>query len=154
MVGTVLTVILLVVAVAAVLHPLLRPTLEPIVSVTGPAARRAELEERKAAIYGAIRDAGFDFRTGKLVEKDYRHEVETLKKEAVEVLAEMEGLEGGVPRATEDLEARISELRDTLGRGGSAQAVEGTRFCTSCGERVQAEDRFCAACGQALRGAS
>lgn len=154
MVGMILTVAVLAAALTAIVYPLVRPPLEPAVSISGPAARRAELEERRAATYGAIRDAGFDFRTGKLTEEDYHREVETLKREAVEVLAELETLENRVPRASEALEERIAEVRRAMRGPGDAGAATGARFCTACGERAGAEDRFCAACGERLRGVS
>lgn len=151
MVGLVLVLVLVTVVAVAIIHPLVRPPLDPVVTTSGAVARRAELEERKAAIYGSIRDAGFDFRTGKLVEPDYRQEVESLKREAVEVLAALENVGDEVPRAPDALEARIAELR--RGATGTRSAAA-ARFCTACGGAAAAEDRYCAACGEPLRGSS
>jgi hypothetical protein len=50
------------------------------------ADRLAELEARKQAKYGEIRDAEMDFRTGKLSESDHRALDRQLRAEAMEVL--------------------------------------------------------------------
>ncbi|HJO02561.1 MAG TPA: hypothetical protein QGG47_01160, partial [Acidobacteriota bacterium] len=87
-------------AALALLYPLVRPPLLALDDGAGPWSRLASLEERKLAIYGAIREASFDFRTDKVGEDDYRREVESLKREAVQVIAEIETLRGQAPRAT------------------------------------------------------
>lgn len=48
--------------------------------------RLAELEARKQAKYGEIRDAEMDFRTGKLSESDHRALDRQLRAEAMEIL--------------------------------------------------------------------
>lgn len=162
---------LLLIAVVAVLivRPLWRPALEPMEEVAGPASELADLEQRKQAIYGSIRDLGFDFRTGKLVEEDYRDEAERLKAEAVEVVARIEELRSSPPRAEDEVEGRIAALRrqmapDAAGTAGDvaedertagAEAAAGeVRFCPRCGRGVGESDRFCAGCGHELPGRS
>jgi hypothetical protein len=54
--------------------------------------RRAVLEARKEAKYREIRDAEADFRTGKLSEADYRALDRSLRREAIEILREMDEL--------------------------------------------------------------
>ena len=134
----------------------------------GPWSRLASLEERKLAIYGAIREASFDFRTDKVGEDDYRREVEILKREAVQVIAEIETLRGQAPRATTALEKTISAARHRVleaERSASTATADGAddtdatadeahaspAFCTSCGHATSPEDRFCAACGAGLK---
>ena len=48
--------------------------------------RLAELEARKDAKYGEIRDAEMDFQTGKLSEEDHRALDRQLRAEAMEIL--------------------------------------------------------------------
>jgi hypothetical protein len=77
----------------AVAAPLLRPRPEPSADVRSE--RRAVLEARKEAKYREIRDAETDFRTGKLSEADYRALDRSLRREAIEILREMDDLGDG-----------------------------------------------------------
>jgi hypothetical protein len=87
--------VLAVVAVvgAAIAWPLLQARREPPADVH--AERRAALEARKEAKYREIRDAEADFRTGKLSEQDYRALDRSLRREAIEILREMDALRDG-----------------------------------------------------------
>jgi hypothetical protein len=57
-------------------------------------ARRAELEAAKEAKYREIRDAELDFGMRKLSEPDYRAIDRELRAEAIEILRELDELEG------------------------------------------------------------
>ena len=62
-------------------------------SDTGPAAddpRRADLEARKEAKYREIRDAELDRAQGKLSEEDWRAADAELRRDAIEILRELE----------------------------------------------------------------
>jgi hypothetical protein len=76
---------------AAVAAPLLRPRRERS-GDEDQSDRRAVLEARKEAKYREIRDAEADFRTGKLSETDYRTLDRSLRREAIEILKEMDEL--------------------------------------------------------------
>lgn len=138
--------VLLVVAtvLAALSYPLWRPPLVAFDEGAGPASRLTLLEDRKQAIYGSIRDAGFDLRTDKMTQADYDQEMETLKAEAVEVMAQIEAMRNDVPRASKSLEAEISGLRADRPAAASTAAPA---FCTQCGGSLREQDRFCGACG-------
>ena len=58
---------------------------------------RAELEAAKEAKYREIRDAELDHRMGKLSERDWRGVDGELRGEAVEILRELDVLEGREP---------------------------------------------------------
>jgi hypothetical protein len=58
------------------------------------ADRRAELEAAKEAKYAEIRDAELDHRMGKVTEGDWRRTDRELRAQAVELLRELDGLEG------------------------------------------------------------
>lgn len=148
MVGAVITGVVLAAVAAALIYPIVRPPLEPITEPGGPADRLAALEERKLGIYGAIRDLGFDYRTDKLTDEDYRSEVATLKAEAVQLVAEIERLRSEVPRGPSDLEAEIAREIEAL--EPAERRPSAGRFCTACGAKASPQDRYCAACGQAL----
>ena len=57
--------------------------------------RIAELEAAKEAKYREIRDAELDHRMGKLSREDWRAVDRDLRAEAIEILRELDRLEGG-----------------------------------------------------------
>ena len=57
------------------------------------ASLRADLEARKEAKYREIREAEMDWRTGKLAEADYRELDRRLRREAVDLLKELDLLD-------------------------------------------------------------
>lgn len=141
---------------AVIVYPLWRPAPEPPPDPVGPAARLQALEERKASLYEAIRDLGFDYRTDKLLEEDYREEVDRLKSEAAEVLREIDDLRSAPPRGPEEIEREIDRVRAALeSTAPEAAATPATTeegpFCTQCGRQAGVGDRFCAGCGARLR---
>jgi hypothetical protein len=56
--------------------------------------RRQALDAAKGAKYREIRETELDFRTGKLTEEDFRAIDRRLRGEAVELLRELDALEG------------------------------------------------------------
>jgi flagellar biosynthesis/type III secretory pathway M-ring protein FliF/YscJ len=56
--------------------------------------RIADLEARKEAKYRQIRDAEFDRAQGKLSEEDWRRADAELRREAIEILKELDRLRG------------------------------------------------------------
>ena len=60
--------------------------------------RRAELEAAKEAKYREIRDAELDRAMGKLSQEDWRAVDRDLRSEAIEILRELDRLEGRVPQ--------------------------------------------------------
>ena len=59
--------------------------------------RRDELRAAKEAKYREIRDAELDHRMGKLSERDWRSVDGDLRGEAIEILRELDALEGRPP---------------------------------------------------------
>ena len=59
--------------------------------------RHAELEAAKEAKYREIRDAELDHQMGKLSDNDWRAVDRDLRGEAIEILRELDRLEGRVP---------------------------------------------------------
>jgi hypothetical protein len=62
-------------------------------------ARLAELRAAKEAKYAEIRDAELDHRMGKLSEDDWRTVDRELRGEAIEILRELDRLEGRAPES-------------------------------------------------------
>lgn len=149
--------LLLTASLVPLVLPLLRPPLMALRSASGPAARLRALELRKSAIYGAIREVGFDLRTDKVEQDDYDRQVVVLKREAVEVVAEIEELKKTPPRASKQVERTIAALRKGAPASREASrderpetADDPKRFCTQCGEAAAPDDCFCAKCGTEL----
>ena len=57
--------------------------------------RRAALEARKEAKYGEIRDAELDREQGKLSQEDWARADADLRREAIEILRELDRLDAG-----------------------------------------------------------
>jgi cytochrome c-type biogenesis protein CcmH/NrfG len=73
-----------------VMRPLLRaPAVEHLDD-----HRRAALEAAKEAKYREIRDAELDYRMGKLAEVDWRASDRELRAQAIEILREIDALDG------------------------------------------------------------
>ena len=157
--------LLVVLVVIVLVLPIFRPPLIPLRDATGPASRMRDLEMRKATIYGAIREVGFDLRTDKITQEDYDHEITQLKKEAVGVVSEIEGLRSAAPRGDKATEAAIARARSTRPASAKEPAArasaaapepesssdDAAAFCTQCGKEAASGDRFCAGCGSELR---
>ncbi|HEY1357926.1 MAG TPA: hypothetical protein VGF21_06455 [Thermoleophilaceae bacterium] len=84
----------LIVLIAVVAMIVLVPLGRPGEVERRDAARRAELEAAKEAKYREIRDAEMDQRMGKLSEADWKATDRELRGEAVEILRELDKLEG------------------------------------------------------------
>jgi cytochrome c-type biogenesis protein CcmH/NrfG len=83
--------------VAVVAYVVLRPLSRPGEVERRDAARRAELEAAKEAKYREIRDAELDHRMGKVSREDWRAVDRDLRGEAIEILRELDRLEGKTP---------------------------------------------------------
>lgn len=112
-----------------------------------------ELAERKEALYAGIVELEFDRDVGKVPEEDYQRQRQAMEGEALEVLAELEGLETGGEEAV--LRARIE--RDVAGLQSQGPESQGDRagaaaHCPSCRAAVTDQFRFCPECGASLDG--
>ena len=86
-----LAVILLLALVAAVV---LRPLLVGVGEDGRESVDREELEAAKEAKYREIRDAQLDFEMGKLSKEDHRSVDRELRAEAIEILRELDRVDG------------------------------------------------------------
>lgn len=102
---------------------------------------------QKEMLYVAIRDLDFDFRTGKVDQKDYDELRRQLESEAVHILRQLEAVDPLVAFDNE-VERQVLGLRR---HRTSAVRGSGQEVCPSCGARLESGDNFCPACGQALR---
>ena len=96
----------------------------------------SEAEARRRVSLLALRDAEYDFATGKLDESDYRALKRQLSAEALAALKELEA-----SGDTDALEREIAEARE-----GMKDALR----CGACHHRNPPGSRFCGACGTPL----
>ncbi len=75
-----------------------RPLTQGRQTIAREEERRAELEAAKEAKYREIRDAELDKQMGKLSADDHREVDRELRGEAMEILRELDALEGRAPR--------------------------------------------------------
>ncbi|MFO0688683.1 MAG: zinc ribbon domain-containing protein [Myxococcota bacterium] len=130
-------------------------------------ASLARLAAEREAIYTAIRDLDHDFETGKLEAADHATMRETLRAQAIELLAAERagGAAGGATTAAPAAEsagaARAAMNAASATTAASAAAAARPEadagagsspagFCPACGAPRQAAWRFCASCGAAL----
>ena len=95
-----------------------------------------EAEARRRVSLLALRDAEYDFATGKLDEADYKSLKRQLSAEALAALKELE--ESG---DTDALEREIAAAR---------KGLKGEMRCGACHHQNPAGSRFCGACGAPL----
>lgn len=90
-----LVALILLAVVAFITVPLRRPRREGGGEGSGEEDPRiAELEARKEAKYREIRDAEMDHAAGKLSDEDFRRQDAELRREAIEILKEIDRLPG------------------------------------------------------------
>ena len=90
--GVVLPGALLLIAVLMVVMPPLLAADRRVAPATQRARRRAALESRRDELYTALREAEFDWRTGKLTDEDHEAAREGLVADAAATLRELDEL--------------------------------------------------------------
>ena len=106
---------------------------EPSPSLPSGSTEQQTLERQKLYAYAAIKEAEFDYRTGKLSENDFAGIRNRYTAQALEAIA---ALEAPPPASS----------RPTAGRRPTRIA-----FCPICGHTVPPRANFCPACGRSLK---
>ena len=127
-------ILLIVVTVAFTLsvRPKDMPAPEPVSPVQ-------HLIDRRAAIYENLRDLQFEYLVGKLSDADYQQTKLGLQRELAGVMAEMDRMGGGKPRATPVAEPATPAIP-------AAEALA----CPHCGAEFSTPMKFCGECGKAM----
>lgn len=141
---TIINVLLALAAVAFVGYPFLRPVKEEAALRLAP--EEEQLLERKGAVEGALREVEFDFRTGKLAEKDYQALMSRYRREQTEVLSML----GESPVAPAPEKAAVPDELDVALDGGVRRAEPPADVCRACGSAHPAGAKFCGSCGSTL----
>ena len=109
-----------------------------------------EVDARKQAALRGLRDAEYDFRSGKIDQADYQVIKSDLARQALAAMEEEgtgsdaadEGTSPASPDAEDDrLEDEIARVRKGMAQGRTCPEcghlnVKKSRFCTGCGERL------------------
>jgi len=85
-----LAIVLVLVVAWFVTAPLRRPPAAGDAEEAAAEARRSDLEARKEAKYREIRDAQLDHAQGKLSDADFRRLDDELRRQAIEILRELD----------------------------------------------------------------
>jgi len=96
-----------------------------------PVSPTRRLDERKAAIYENLRDLQFEFRLGKLSDKDYELTKLDLQKELAAVLAELDAV---------------------AGKPAPAPPPKPPNQCPHCQAKFDKPLKFCGECGKPMTG--
>jgi hypothetical protein len=164
---TLIKILLALVAVAFVGYPLLKLTEEPAPPVT---PKGEALRERRAQLEAALQEVEFDYRTGKLPDKDYEDLTSRFKDEQAEVDAILgpsaqpawEAGVGTVPEGRVEPGDTPEERESSICPVCEMANPPGAKFCGACGERLDAISAdslqprkpltpSCAACGGEVR---
>jgi len=105
--------------------------------VPEPVSPTRHLEDRKAAIYENLRDLQFEFRLGKLSDKDYEQTKLGLQKELAGVLAEIDRVSGKPASPPPPPKPPEPKSPDT---------------CPHCGAKFDKPMKYCGECGKSMTG--
>jgi len=108
-----------------------------------PVSPFAHLDERKAAIYENLRDLQFEYRLGKLSDRDYQLTKTDLQKELAKVHADVDKLKasmGGVRPAAPVAPAPVI----------AAKKADGF-VCPHCNASFEKDLKFCGECGKPMK---
>jgi len=113
-----------------------------------PVSPFAHLDERKAAIYENLRDLQFEYRVGKLSDRDYQLTKTDLQKELAKVHAEVDKLKAslGMARPAPAPAAAPVAVK-------SVKKVEGF-VCPHCNATFDQDLKFCGECGKPMKAVS
>ena len=137
-------------------------------TLESPEDEITEVDARKQAALRGLRDAEYDFRSGKIDQEDYQALKSDLARQALEAMEEEQGAadhaldeatptetaakrskgpaakraKGASPKSDGDgLEAEIARVRRGMAEG---------RTCPGCGHLNVEDSRFCTGCGERL----
>ena len=114
------------------------------------------LEEEKEESYNAIKEAEFDYETGKLSDKDYGLIKEKYSEKAIKAMQKLEEREKQSSKTEEPTVPTVPTVKDKSKKTVAACAHCGAalpsdvKFCQSCGQKAktQAQANFCPKCGK------
>jgi hypothetical protein len=122
--------------VAFVMWPAFRGSLDRW-EYSGEDTPLGRLGARKEVLVVNLADLDFEFAMGKVTEDDYMSLRNSLKRQTLKIMEQMEVIAGGEPVAA---------------RPKSTKAESRSAYCPSCGGGAPSGARFCPSCGSQLGG--
>lgn len=158
--GLVIAVVISAGAIYFAVAPLLQPGKATVVLDDD---KLTALLARKDATLQAIKDLEFDYRVGKMGAEDFTRLDQRLRRQAIGLIQQIEKLAPASAAVDDQLEAVIARMRQVpanapaapvaapapvvAGNRHSHKPAAPARFCTNCGQPLEAGHRFCANCG-------
>ncbi len=164
---------IIVIVLIALGYPLFYGKLREIPVETYINRRLEELFSKKEALYSAIKELDFDFKTNKLSEEDYKKLKERYRRDALFVLKEIDEIKKGEDMDTimekEVLTRRkFHSLSGKIEKGEKSKDSEdedmdtsiekeilarrkSSSFCPHCGSKYDKSNKFCSQCGRELK---
>ncbi len=105
--------------------------------------RARDLEERKEAIYAAIKEIEFDYQMGKLSEEDFKELRQQYKEEAIGLLKKIDQIQKKqFKKHTKSKKPTATQIHSD---------TKEIHYCWMCGTAVTDSDKFCVNCGNQLK---
>ncbi len=106
------------------------------------------LLNRKAVVYGNLKDLEFEYKMGRLGDADFRRLETGYKQEAAGILQKLDQL--GVDKdLDETIEKQVAARRSGLHPSGAVRATA-TVKCPACGSEVISGKKYCGDCGRQI----
>ena len=131
-----------------VLRPLFRESEDSLDILLMAETEADRLVDRKAAIYGNLKDLALEHQMGRLSDDDFGRLEAGYKTDAAMILQKLEHM-----GASESLEASIEEdiaRRKKADRESKADSRGKGALCPACGADIIPGKKFCADCGKQL----
>ena len=90
------------------------------------------LGARREVLVGNLADLDFEFAMGKVSEEDYRELRDSLKRQTLKIMEQMEVIAGGT-----SVEVDAEVARDENCSSCGSAAPRGARFCPNCGSSLE-----------------
>ncbi len=105
------------------------------------------LLNRKAVVYGNLKDLQFEYSMGRLSDADFKRLEAGYRAEASAILKQLDNL--GVDKDLDESIEKEIAARKAKGAGSASSRQTGAK-CPACGAEVIAGKKFCADCGRRL----
>jgi hypothetical protein len=106
------------------------------------------LLNRKAVVYGNLKDLEFEYKMGRLGDVDFRRLENGYKLEAAAILQQLDQL--GVEKDVDEHIEKEVAARKGVRTGPAAGSAPSTGKCPDCGSELISGKKFCADCGRRI----
>lgn len=133
-----------------VLAPLIFPSVRA--AGAGDAVEQEDVLQRRAEVYGSIKELEFERAMGRLGDRDFEELRRDYKREASQLLSQEDGLRS--QKVQKQIEAEVARRRTNGSSPEPAQVeAKAQTQCSGCGATVLRRFRFCPECGHEMESA-